>query len=102
MKATIDIPDELYRNVKACTALEGRPLRAVAIELFENYVQNQRPRKGYDSDASGVTDTEHYPWLKISAKYVQPGINSDMRAIRNSIARGWAAESGVENAIARN
>jgi hypothetical protein len=35
MKATIDIPDELYRRVKAKSALEGRPIRAVAIELFE-------------------------------------------------------------------
>lgn len=38
MKATIDIPDELYRRVKAKSALEGRPVRAVAIELFRAWV----------------------------------------------------------------
>lgn len=35
MKATLEIPDELYRNVKARSALEGRPIRAIAVELFE-------------------------------------------------------------------
>ena len=35
MKATPDIPDELYRRVKALSAIEGRPVRAVAVELFE-------------------------------------------------------------------
>ncbi|MDX2224531.1 MAG: hypothetical protein SFV21_17395 [Rhodospirillaceae bacterium] len=37
MKATIDIPDELYRRVKAKSALEGRAIRAVAIELLAGW-----------------------------------------------------------------
>ena len=41
MKATIDIPDELYRKVKAKSALEGRPVRAVTIELFERWLQEE-------------------------------------------------------------
>lgn len=41
MKATIDIPDDLYRKVKAKSALEGRPLREVAITLFRNWVERQ-------------------------------------------------------------
>lgn len=39
MKATIDIPDDLYRRLKAKTALKGRAVRDVAIELFRNWVQ---------------------------------------------------------------
>jgi hypothetical protein len=39
MKATIDVPDDLYRRVKAKTALEGRAVREVTIELFRNWVQ---------------------------------------------------------------
>src|SRR5688572_23112878 len=35
MKATIDIPDDLYQRVKAKSALEGRPVRVVAIDLFQ-------------------------------------------------------------------
>jgi len=38
MKTTIDIPDELYRRVKAKTALKGRAVRDVTIELFRNWV----------------------------------------------------------------
>ena len=39
MKATIDIPDDLYRRVKAKTALKGRAVRDVTIELFRNWLQ---------------------------------------------------------------
>lgn len=41
MKATIDIPDDLYRKVKAKSALEGRPVRDVAIALFRNWVERR-------------------------------------------------------------
>lgn len=34
MKATFEIPDELYRKVKAKSALEGQSVRKVAIDLF--------------------------------------------------------------------
>jgi hypothetical protein len=47
MKATIDIPDELYRRVKAKSALQGRPIRDVAIELFDDWV-NESPRPDGD------------------------------------------------------
>jgi len=39
MKATIEIPDDLYRKVKAKSALQGRPVRAVAEELFRRWVE---------------------------------------------------------------
>ncbi len=35
MKATIEVPDALYRRVKARAALEGRSIRDVSIALFE-------------------------------------------------------------------
>ena len=38
MKATFEIPDELYRKVKAKSALEGRSVRTVAVELFRNWL----------------------------------------------------------------
>jgi len=34
MKATIDIPDDLYRRVKARTAQEGRRIREVTVDLY--------------------------------------------------------------------
>jgi hypothetical protein len=39
MKATIDIPDDLYRRVKAKTALKGRAVRDVTIELYRKWVE---------------------------------------------------------------
>lgn len=41
MKATIDLPDELYRQVKARTAVEGRRVREVAAELFRQWLDQE-------------------------------------------------------------
>ena len=38
MKATIDIPDDLYRRIKARAALLGRPVREVTIELYRRWL----------------------------------------------------------------
>lgn len=38
MKATIEIPDDLYRQVKAKSALDGRTIREVTIELYQTWV----------------------------------------------------------------
>lgn len=38
MKATIDIPDELYRRVKAKSALQGRRIREVTIDLYQRWL----------------------------------------------------------------
>lgn len=49
MKATIDIPDDLYRKVKAKSALEGRPIRAVTVELYRRWLQENTPALGQAS-----------------------------------------------------
>lgn len=38
MKATIDIPDDLYRRVKARSAMLGRTVREVSIELYQRWL----------------------------------------------------------------
>lgn len=35
MKLSLDISDELYLRVNALSAMEGRPVRAVAVDLFQ-------------------------------------------------------------------
>ncbi|MBT5708406.1 MAG: hypothetical protein HOI66_18990 [Verrucomicrobia bacterium] len=47
MKATFNVPDDLYREVKARSALEGRPVREVVITLFQQWLGQNRvtPRK---------------------------------------------------------
>lgn len=92
MKATFDIPDELYRQVKARSALEGRPVRAVAIELLQSWLRREPSNDPLDLDQA-LSEREHeFPWLAISRKYVKPGMSHDMDAIRESIARGCSAE----------
>ena len=94
MKATFDIPDDLYRSVKARSALEGRPLRAVAIELFQNWLRGSSETSPPAPDAPSPEELAQFPWLAISQKYVKPGVSSEMVDIRESIARGWAADAG--------
>jgi hypothetical protein len=55
MKATIDIPDELYRQVKARSALQGKAVREVTIELYERWIA---------SDASATPAPDPERWLK--------------------------------------
>ncbi|MEO5715915.1 MAG: hypothetical protein ABIT37_20715 [Luteolibacter sp.] len=42
MKATFQIPDELYREVKVETAREGRTLRDLTISLFEQWLRDRK------------------------------------------------------------
>jgi hypothetical protein len=54
MKATIEIPDELYRQVKAKSALEDRTIREVTIELYQTWLSR--------SPAAGAVPTPE-DWL---------------------------------------
>ncbi len=58
MKATIELPDDLYRRVKAKSALLGRPVRAISEELFRRWLDE-------GSGASRVTpDHPAERWLE--------------------------------------
>jgi hypothetical protein len=39
MKATIELPEDLYRQVKTRSAIEGRTVREVTIRLYEQWLQ---------------------------------------------------------------
>ena len=94
MKATLEIPDDLYRRVKARSAMEGRPVRAVAVQLFRDWL-DAPPPVDVEGMPSGPTPAElaAAPWLAISQRYVKPGMSHDMEDIRAAIARGSAAET---------
>lgn len=49
MKATIDIPDQLYRRVKAQAALDGRAVREVTIELYETWLDGEAAARRPDA-----------------------------------------------------
>ena len=101
MKATLDIPDDLYKRVKARSALEGKPIRSVAIELFQRWIQV--PSDMVDKNGSlslSAEDYKKYPWLELARKYKNGNQSSDFREIKKSIAMGWAKETGVDGEIA--
>lgn len=96
MKATLDIPDDLYRMVKARSALEGRPLRSVAIELFQKWLSNETPAVS-NTTITSPEELAEFPWLAISQKYVKPGISHNMDDIRESIQRGRMTEAAANS-----
>jgi hypothetical protein len=61
VKTTIDIPDELYRRVKARSALEGRRVRDVTIELYERWLADRTPREPEESPAEWLDR-----WLRLA------------------------------------
>lgn len=75
MRATIEVPDELYRQVKAKSALEGRAVREVAEELFRNYLSREPEprRRGRREDGTPTTlEGEPLPpWFGALGKYAR-------------------------------
>ncbi|MEP7011121.1 MAG: hypothetical protein ABJC13_12420 [Acidobacteriota bacterium] len=102
MKATIEIPDDLYRQVKAKSALEGRAVREVTEALFRRYVD---PREMEALEPSGQTlpekDTERLggepppAWFGMFKKYAGRVADHDMESIRRSIAAGIVKERNL-------
>ena len=51
MKATIDIPDELYRQVKAEAALRGLTVREVTTRLYRRWLREDEGGKAGEAPA---------------------------------------------------
>jgi len=60
MKTTISIPDELYRRVKAKSALLGRRVRDVTIELYERWLAEGAPVSSTQSAEQWLEE-----WLRL-------------------------------------
>jgi hypothetical protein len=106
MKATVDIPDDLYRQVKAKSALEGRPVRDVAVELFQGYVERGETAPSARRAAAGretlLADDKPAPaWFGLARKHMRAVADHGMDAVRESIARGWAQEVAESEATLR-
>ncbi len=91
MKATIEIPDELYRRVKAKSALEGQPVREVVMHLFRGWLgeADALPKEAPVSAQNSSTPA----WFGAARPYAQRVKRHDVTSIRRSIARGRALES---------
>lgn len=97
MKATLEIPDDLYRRVKARSALEGRPLRSVAVQLFQSWLNDEIPPTAAAPVMAIPADRkptrfDNAPWLALTRPHLRPEMSHDMEDIDTAIARGWAEE----------
>ncbi|MDD4869339.1 MAG: hypothetical protein PHR77_02170 [Kiritimatiellae bacterium] len=85
MKATLDIPDTLYRQVKAKSALEGRRIRLVAIELFSTWVNATQKVESKENAQPSRKTRKLPPWFGIARSYASKVKRHDMDAVRESI-----------------
>ena len=94
MKVTIQIPDDLYREVKAKSALEGRSVRSVTMMLYTSWL------RGHVSETEETPEgTRAYPvagkrpnlaCFGVGRRFVRKNADGphDMASIRESIAAG--------------
>lgn len=91
MKATIDIPDALYRSVKARTSLEGLTVREVAISLFRAWMDT--PAATAAEGAQSEVEAGHPRWFGLARSHAVHAERHDMDAIRRSIEAGLRRRS---------
>jgi hypothetical protein len=106
VKATVDIPDDLYRRVKAKSALEGRPVRAVAVDLFRSYVERGEATGSAARVERGAgvrpADGKAAPlWFGLARRHMRKVDDHGLDAVRESIGRGWAQEVAAREAALR-
>lgn len=93
MKATIDIPDALYRRVKAKSALRGQAVREVVVGLFQGWIA-----EGEDEATPAplpAKDESAPAWFGAARRYADRVRRHDMAAVRGSISKGRARESAT-------
>ncbi len=101
MKATLDIPDDLYRRAEARSAAEGRPLQSVAVQLFEKWLDVSSPSESGSALAEPTPDElDVAPWLAFTRRYLQPGMTHEMDDIRATVAQAWAGEVAEKLSLA--
>ena len=66
MKATIEIPDDLYRRVKAKSALQGRAIREVTVELYQTWLVDEPALSAAPSPEQWLEE-----WLKLADETMQ-------------------------------
>jgi hypothetical protein len=67
MKITTDLPEELYRQVKAKAALEGRAVREVTEALYRAYVEAPE-----DTDRSAAGAAWVARWTEVADALPMP------------------------------
>lgn len=90
MKTTLDVPDDLYRAVKAKSAMDGLSVRSVTLMLYGDWLA--RPAR---APGAPVSAAKRLPvWFGLGRGDVRRNAEGphDMESIRAAVARGVAAE----------
>lgn len=91
MKATMQIPDEMYREVKAKSALQGRSVRSVTVMLYASWLRGLVDDTGMKSPAAETRTTgANLACFGIGRQFVRKNVDGphDMASIRESISKG--------------
>ena len=94
MKATMQIPDEMYREVKAKSALQGRSVRSVTIMLYTNWLRGLVDESGLESpivEPRPATGSKpNLACFGVGRRFVRKNADGphDMASLRESIAAG--------------
>lgn len=87
MKATIQIPDDLYRRVKAQAALRGRTIREVTTELYRRWLGEGEGAGGNQDPTEWLRD-----WLSAADEAIErappgPSAREELSASRSRLER---------------
>ena len=83
MRTTLDIPDTMYRRIKARSAEEGRTVRSITLVLYSQWLGDSRPEERRGSVRRRRTDKP--AWF--GSVKVEKSLPHDMDSVRESIAR---------------
>ncbi len=98
MKTTLEIPDDLFRQVKVKAAMDGRKMKDLVAEGLALVLIGPGPTTGMSPASDHSTEShakvqETPAWYGALAPYARrTKAGSDMASIRKSIARGIVAE----------
>jgi hypothetical protein len=96
VKATLEITEEIYRQLEERSAVEGRPVIEVAAELLRMSLQATPTIKINSMTAENDPSA---PWLEITRRYVRPGMSQELDAIGEATEAAWQA--GVAEKLVR-
>ena len=94
MKATMQIPDEMYREVKAKSALEGRSVRSVTVMLYSSWLRGLVPEPDSATRFAAAKPVggkrPNLSCFGVGRRFVRKNADGphDMASIRESIASG--------------
>ena len=83
MRTTLDIPDAMYRRIKARSAEEGRTVRSITLVLYSQWLGDSQPDERRSPARRRRTNKPSW----FGSVKVDKSLPHDMDSIRKSIAR---------------